>query len=122
MVEPIQPKGVVGLAEAIEALRAELARAAWSSRHQYLRFKPGPVELTLEAAITSAGKGSAGIRWWLVELGGEVSHESVTTQTLKLTLDPLLFNSQGGPTELLVSDSDDPDQAGATEQGLDDVE
>lgn len=102
----LAPKGVVGLADAIGALRDELVRAWSSSQQQRLRFKPAPVELTVQAAVTSSGTGRAGIRWWLVELGGEVSRESVMTQTLKLSLEPVMYDEQGRPRELLISDVD----------------
>ncbi len=100
------PKGVVGLADAIGALRDELVRAWSSSQEQRLRFKPAPVELTVQVAVTSSGTGRAGIRWWLVELGGEVSRGSVMTQTLKLSLEPVMYDEQGRPSELLISDVD----------------
>src|SRR5262245_33710230 len=95
------PKGAVPLAEAIAALRNELLRAWWD-RDKHLRFKPAPIELTLQVAITSTGKGTAGVKWWLIELGGELSRQSVVTQTVKLTLDPKLFDEQGEPMELLI--------------------
>jgi hypothetical protein len=95
------PKGVVPLAEAIGALRNELLRAWWD-RDRFLRFKPAPIELTLQVAVTSAGKGTAGVKWWLIELGGEISRESVVTQTVKLTLEPKLFDEQGQEMELLI--------------------
>jgi hypothetical protein len=95
------PKGAVPLAEAIAALRNELLRAWWD-RDKFLRFKPAPIELTLQVAVTSTGKGSAGVSWWLIELGGELSRESVVTQELKITLEPKLFDSQGKEMELLI--------------------
>lgn len=52
--------------------------------------------------MTSAGKGSAGVKWWLIELGGEISRESVVTQTVKITLEPKLFDEQGKPLEFLI--------------------
>jgi hypothetical protein len=105
MVEK-QPDGAVGLADAIGALRDELTRAWSSGQRERLRFKPAPVELTVQVAVTSAGKGRTGIKWWLIELGGEVSRESVVTQTLKLSLDPVLYDDQGLPTDLVISDTD----------------
>ena len=50
------PKGAVPLSAAIGALRGELTRAWWDGRHESVRFKPSPVELTLQVAVTSAGK------------------------------------------------------------------
>lgn len=111
------PKDVVGLADAIGALRDELVHAWSSSQEQRLRFKPAPVELTVQVAVTSSGTGRAGIRWWLVELGGEVSRESVMTQILKLSLEPVMYDEQGRPRDLLISDVD----AEAQRTGRDDL-
>lgn len=111
MVE-VRPKGVVGLADAIGALRDELIRAWASGQQQRLRFKPAPVELTVQVAVTSAGSGRAGIRWWLVELGGEVSRESVVTQTLKLSLDPVMYDDQGQLVDVEISDVEDGEDHG----------
>ncbi len=101
--------GWVGLTEAIEALRAALVAAWWDGQHKRVRFKVEPVELTLQVGVTKAGKGSAGIRWHVLALGGERSRESVTTQTLRLRLAPVLFDEQGNlvaAAEQLISDSD----------------
>lgn len=96
------PKGVVPLSAAIGALRDELTRAWWDGRDRSVRFEPSPVELTLQVAVTSAGSGRAGVRWWLIELGGEVSRESVVTQTVKVTLEPKMFDELGKPLEFLI--------------------
>ena len=103
------PKGVVPLAAAVGALRDELTLAWWDARNKSVRFKPSPVELTLQVAVTSAGKGSARVRWWLIELGGEVSRESVVTQTVKVTLEPLIFDDHGKPLEFLIDAADEAD-------------
>jgi Trypsin-co-occurring domain 2 len=96
------PEGVVPLSAAIGALRDELTRAWWDGRDRSVRFEPSPVELTLQVAVTSAGSGRAGVRWWLIELGGEVSRESVVTQTVKVKLEPKMFDESGKPLEFLI--------------------
>ena len=101
------PKGVVPLSAAIGALRDELTRAWWGGRDRSVRFKPSPVELTLQVAVTSARAGSAGVHWWLIELGGELSRQSVVTQTVKLTLEPMLFDETGKLVDLLVDAADE---------------
>jgi len=112
------PKGVVPLSAAIAALRDELTRAWWDGRDQSVRFKPSPVELTLQVAVTSAGKGSAGVRWWLIELGGEVSRQSVVTQTVKVTLEPKMFDeSTGEPLEFLIESVDESGSAAGAGSG-----
>lgn len=95
--------GGVRLAEAIEALRAELTEAMENAPDHRVRFRPGPVELTVEAALTKNFGGKAGIKWWLIEAGGEASRGSVVTQTLKITLQPVLLDSQGKIIDALVS-------------------
>lgn len=96
------PKGAVPLSAAIAALRDELTRAWWDGRARSVRFKPSPLELTLQVAVTSAGKGNAGVKWWLIGLGGEVSRESAVTQIVKMTLDPVMFDESGQPLEFLI--------------------
>ena len=106
------------MAAAIGALRGELVRAWDDGRDPAVRFKPSPVELTVQVGVTSAGKGRAGVKWWLLELGGEVSHETAVTQTVKVTLEPRFFDEQGQPLEVLIDAVDRPD-AGA--DGSDEV-
>jgi hypothetical protein len=101
------PKGVVPLSTAIAALRDELTRAWSAGQGQPVRFKPSSIELTLQVAVTMAGKGSAGVRWWLVELGGQISRESVVTQTVRLSLEPMIFDAAGKPVEFLIDAPDD---------------
>ena len=99
------PDGV-GLAEAIEALRTELTQAMASAPLEGVRFRPGPVELTVEAALTKNFGGKAGIKWWLIEASGEASRGSVVTQTLKISLQPVLLNARGEAVDLIISDED----------------
>jgi hypothetical protein len=103
-------QGGVELSEAIEALRRALVAAWWDSQGQRVRFKVEPVELTVQVGVTRAGKGAAGVRWHVISLGGELSRESVSTQTLTLRLAPVLFDEQGNvlaETEQLISDRED---------------
>jgi hypothetical protein len=118
---PEVPRGAVPLSAAVGALRDELTRAWWDGRDQSLRFKPSPVELTLQVAVTSAGKGRAGVRWWLIELGGELSRQSVVTQTVKVTLEPKMFDEKGEPLEFLIDASDEgsSSESGSGEVPLD---
>jgi hypothetical protein len=90
-------ESVVPLAEAISALREELWRACWDGQANRLKFKPAPVELTLQVAITTDRKAKGGVKWYVIEAGGELSRQAVTTQTVKLTLEPVMFDSHGQP-------------------------
>jgi hypothetical protein len=87
--------GWVGLPEAIESLRTDLAAAWWDGKRRRVRFRVDPVELTVQVGVTRTGKGAAGVKWHVLTLGGERSREEATTQTLKLRLTPVLFDEQG---------------------------
>lgn len=112
------PKELIGkvkLAKAIDALREELTQAIAEAPGRGVRFGLGPIELTVEAAITLTGGANAKINWWLIEAGTDISRESVTTQTLKLTLEPILVRDspETGKAEVvdfLISDVDKPVQ------------
>ena len=94
------PWGSVSLAAAIAALRSELLNA-WPSRQATrFRFRPSP-------GVVSDKSAKAGVKWWLLEAGGEVSRQLGSTHTVKLTLESEFFDEDGEPTEFLVSDLDD---------------
>jgi hypothetical protein len=81
------------------------------------------VELTLEVAVTWTRTGTAGIKWWLLEAGGEVSREKAVTQTIKLTLDPVTLDAQGNVVSVFIDDedtTDTPDDGGAVSLDADD--
>jgi hypothetical protein len=107
--------GWVDLPDAIEGLRAALEAAWRDGLGRQVRFRLEPVELTVQAGVTRAGKGSAGVRWHVLALGGERSRQDMTTQTLKLRLAPVLYGADGtvlADGDQLVSDRDDPAAAG----------
>ncbi|MBH5337427.1 hypothetical protein IHE55_22750 [Streptomyces pactum] len=120
MAEPAD--GMVGLAEAIEALRSDLLRAWGGGTARPLRFRPAPVELTLQVAVTAANKGSAGVKWWVVNADLATSRETVVTQSIKLVLDPVGMTPDGEETEFLVSDDELPAGRPGTEEARGDFE
>ncbi|MGZ4665226.1 MAG: trypco2 family protein [Frankiaceae bacterium] len=82
---------VVGLAAAIEALRAELTEAINRGWGQGMQFQVEPVELTVQAVVTKDANGKIG--WKIFEVGG--SYESAATQTLSLRLAPVWKRADG---------------------------
>jgi hypothetical protein len=78
----------VELAELIEHLRAELIEVMHAGEGADLRFEVGPVELELAVAVGREAQPGAKVRFWVVELGGEVRAASSTTQRIRLRLDP----------------------------------
>lgn len=103
--------GEIDLADAIEALRADLETAWRKGLAGRIRFKLEPVELTVNAGVTRTAKGTAGIKWHVLALGGDRSREAVTTQTITLRLVPILYGSDGDRLP-------DEDQTIAAEQSL----
>lgn len=104
-----EPKGVVGLSEALIALREELL-TAWQEGEgdgRRLRFRINePIELTFQAAVTHDQKANAGVKWWLLSLGGEASRGSEVTQTLHLKLAPVMHDPETGrATDVVEIDS-----------------
>lgn len=82
---------VVGLADAIDALREELADAMARGAGHPMRFHIKPIELTIQAVITKDAGGKIG--WGALGIGS--SYQSASTQTLTLTLQPLWETPQG---------------------------
>lgn len=85
---------VVGLAEAIAALRQELLAAMDEGAGAVMRFRLAPVELSMQVAVTKDAGGKIG---WHV-LGLSASYSSATTQTLKLRLEPVWRKADGSET------------------------
>ncbi len=106
--------GWVGLSEAIAALRGDLSTAWWDGQNGRVRFQVEPVELTLQVGVTGGIEGNAGIKWHILAIGGRKSHETTTTQTLKLTLKPVIYGDDGAPLpagDQLISGLDDTDDS-----------
>lgn len=101
-----KPASRVPLAAAITVLRQELLQAWTEANGSKLRFRVAPVELTLEVAVTQSGTGSAGIKWWLIDANAKVSRERAVKQTIRLTLDPVIFDDEGQPHSFLIDGSD----------------
>ncbi|MFF8033596.1 MULTISPECIES: trypco2 family protein [unclassified Streptomyces] len=79
----------IGLAEAIGAVRAELAQAQAEGAHSDWRFTVEQVSLEFSVQFHRSGEGGAGLRLGVVEarLGGSVSHDA--THRIEVALKPL---------------------------------
>jgi hypothetical protein len=78
----------LGLVELIRGLRSELWEAAVEGGAEELRFDVGPITLDLEVMVTRAGKGDAGVKFWVLTASGGGSFETARTQRLQLQLTP----------------------------------
>ena len=76
----------LGLAEAMEALRAELAQAAADGAGAGFQFPVAGVQLEFHVGVTKAGEGRAGVKFYVVELGGSGKYAREEIQTVTVTL------------------------------------
>jgi hypothetical protein len=74
------------LAETVEALRAELARAAAAGAGAEFQFPVAGVQLEFHVGVTKTGEGKAGVKFWVVELGGAARYAREEIQTVTVTL------------------------------------
>lgn len=86
-----EEQGLVNLADAIEGLRAELMRAVYLGADSPMRFQPEPVELTVQAVVTSTKDG--GLTWKL--LTARLAKETAATHTVRLVLKPVWRSGNG---------------------------
>ena len=94
------------LADTIAAVRRELGLAQAAGQGQPVQFRSGPVELEFEVAVTSTGGGEAGVRLWVLTLGGKGELEKGTTQRIKVTLQPV--NPETGEDARIADASQEP--------------
>ncbi len=92
----------VPLASAIAALRRELVAAVSEGEEKGVRFALGPIELEFQVEVSSEAAGEAGVRFWVVSLGGKGSRASGSTHTVRLTLNPVLASEVGKDFPLVV--------------------
>ena len=97
-------EGLLGLADAIEGLRAELTSAIEKGAGQRSRLRfavTEPVVLEVLAVTTSEGHGKVG--WKVVEVGG--SYTAANTHRITLTLHPRWWDGdkQAYTTDFLIA-------------------
>jgi hypothetical protein len=77
----------IGIAEAVEHLRAELVAAA-AGNGSGPQFEVGPVELEFSVEMRKEGKGKAGVKAWVVSASAEGSVSKASVHRVKLVLTP----------------------------------
>lgn len=82
-----QPDGI-GLADALEALRADLESARAKAAEADVQFPIETLTVELKVGVTSSKEGKAGFRvpYFGAELGGSVGFDRDTLQTVTLVL------------------------------------
>ena len=98
----------LGLAEAIEAVRAELRKAQVSGRGSDLRFAVGSVEVEFLVEVSKTAGGEASVKVFnLVSIGGKGEATSGQTNRVKVVLNPT--GADGGRLEVASAQGHRPD-------------
>ena len=92
----------IPLSSAIRALRRELVDAVREGEEQEVKFALGPIELELQVEVSASGGGEAGIKFWVISLGGKGERSSGRTQTVRISLTPVLGAGGDGDRPLVV--------------------
>lgn len=96
-----------GLAETIEALRAELTTAMSRGAGQPLQFELEAVNVEFTLAVTREGAGNGGLRLGVVSFGASGKIAEQQTHRLSLTLNPVTANGDN-PVRVSASVDDEP--------------
>ncbi len=94
---------MVGLGEAIDALRAEIVGAMTGSANEPVRFRVDSLELELQVTATESEGLDGGVKFWLFSAGGSKNSDSAVVH--KVTLQLTAVTAGGG--EVLTSDDTD---------------
>jgi hypothetical protein len=104
------------LADAIEAVRAELRRAQDEGRGSDVRFVVGPAEVEFTVEVVKAAGGQASVKVLSVlSLGGSGEVSTGRTNRVKLVLNPVGVG--GAPFEVASGHVRRPDRTGEPEMG-----
>lgn len=79
----------IALAEMVEELRQELQAAMEAGRGQEIRFQLSEVTLEAQVEVSREGGGTAGVKFWVAEIGASGGGSSARTQKLVLKLLPV---------------------------------
>ena len=100
MTDDVEPAGV-GLADAIDQVRAELEQAVKNGQQSPVAFRAGPVELEFEVAFTRAGGVNGGFQLSVLSFGARREKSAGTTHRVKVTLTPADRDGQ----DMLIGDT-----------------
>jgi hypothetical protein len=76
----------IGLADALDALHAELSAALERAGGQEIRFPVSGIEIELQVGVTRAAEAHGGVRFWVLDVGAQRGVNSQTLQTVRLNL------------------------------------
>lgn len=80
---------LAGLAETIAALRRELLKAVDEGAGKDVRFQLGPVEIEFQMGVSKEAGAEAGVKFWVLTLGGRGKVAQDATHHVKVSLQPV---------------------------------
>ncbi len=78
----------IELAEYIKHLRRQITKASREGEGKSVRFDVETLELELQIVVERSKEGKAGIKSWILSVGGAAARKDEVTQTIKLSLRP----------------------------------
>lgn len=97
----------IGLADAIDRVRRELADAVANAAGEDIHFPVGQVTLEFQVGLTRSASGSAGVNVWVVELGTEGEYAKESVQTVTVVLEPPV-SADGRPVRVVARSDAEP--------------
>ena len=76
----------IELATLLSSLRSEIDRARLDSVGKDVRFRVDSIDLELQVAVEKSAEADAGVRFWVVSVGGKGSAKSTETHVIKMKL------------------------------------
>jgi hypothetical protein len=101
---------VIELADVVKDLREELYRAIDGGENERLQFEVGSIELELSVSVEQTDGVHGKVRFWVLDLGADISDKNTSTQKLKLTLTPTLQNGDGRITPRVSGQAEDGEE------------
>ncbi|MGW5481846.1 trypco2 family protein [Streptomyces sp. NPDC004008] len=76
----------IELADLLKSLRSEISRARMDAAGEDVRFRINSIDMEVNVAVEKSAEANAGVRFWVVSLGGKASAKSAETHVVKLSL------------------------------------
>ena len=82
----------LSLSTMIQYLRKEIEIAQENASASNIKFTMGEVEMELNVEISASEKGKAGVKFWIIEAGGELANSNKAAHKIKIKMTPTLIN------------------------------
>ncbi|MFE2558932.1 trypco2 family protein [Streptomyces sp. NPDC059352] len=76
----------IELADLLASLRSEIGRARLEAANEDVRFRIDSIDLELQVTVEKSAEANAGMKFWVVSLGGKAGAKSGQTHTVRLSL------------------------------------